>query len=452
MKSRINTVIIFKYIQENIYRDKAVLYALLYRLWLMFSGLISIIFIAFYLSPELQGFYYTFYSIVALQVFFELGLYVVIVNISSHEWAGLYLDENGKIKGKEINISRLVSLGRSIFKWYGFLVPIFIVVMGLIGVLFFPSDNMSLWLYPWIGLIVISGFNLFFMPFLSLLEGCGQIVKINKFRLTQGVISSIVLWAGLFYGLNLWSIVISAFFILIRDILLFFIFCREFFRPFWHKPTSSVILWGREVWPMQWRLALQAISVYFLLQFMTPLIFHYYGEVEAGRIGMTMQIVIAIQSLGQVWLMVKIPSFGRLVAMNKYEELNKQWSRTAVISVSAVFIFGIIALLFIEIGQTLKISFFNRILDSRLVFLFVVSHLLMQVVQVEAAYLRAFKKEPFLVVGVSGGIFAGVLVGLLGVNYGVTGVAIGYFISMFVITIWSTFIFIDKKRSWIPVS
>lgn len=53
--------------------DKAILYTLLGRGLQISTALFTVFFIAKYLSPNEQGFYYTFGSIVAIQVFLNWG-------------------------------------------------------------------------------------------------------------------------------------------------------------------------------------------------------------------------------------------------------------------------------------------------------------------------------------------------------------------------------------------
>ena len=71
--------------------DRAVFFTLLGRGWNVGAGLIIIALVAHFLSPELQGYYYTFNSLIALQVFAELGLNFAIIQFASHEMAQLTL-------------------------------------------------------------------------------------------------------------------------------------------------------------------------------------------------------------------------------------------------------------------------------------------------------------------------------------------------------------------------
>ena len=60
----------------------AILYSLITRVWQVLAGPVTIILIAQFYSLDEQGFYYAFASILAMQSFFELGFFNVIVTRS----------------------------------------------------------------------------------------------------------------------------------------------------------------------------------------------------------------------------------------------------------------------------------------------------------------------------------------------------------------------------------
>ena len=59
--------------------NSAVVYGIVANCWRVISGPVTILLIATRFSPELQGYYYTFGSILALQYFVELNLSSVII-------------------------------------------------------------------------------------------------------------------------------------------------------------------------------------------------------------------------------------------------------------------------------------------------------------------------------------------------------------------------------------
>ena len=96
--------------------DKAIFFTLLGRGLQIVTALFTVLFVAKYLSPEEQGYYYTFSSIIAIQVFFELGLTNIITQFVAHEMSHLLFNGNELI-GDERFKSRLSSLLRFCAKW-----------------------------------------------------------------------------------------------------------------------------------------------------------------------------------------------------------------------------------------------------------------------------------------------------------------------------------------------
>src|ERR1700719_2062578 len=82
--------------------DRAIGYTVLARGWAALAGLVSLLLIARTLSPAEQGYYYTFGSLVALQIVFELGFSYVILQLASHERAELSISSDYEINGAPI--------------------------------------------------------------------------------------------------------------------------------------------------------------------------------------------------------------------------------------------------------------------------------------------------------------------------------------------------------------
>ena len=85
---------IIKQIGHKIGIDKSIAYSSGARIVQGFTGVGSMFFISTFLTGVEQGFYFTFGSILALQVFFELGLTGIMTQYVAHEASHLTLDEN----------------------------------------------------------------------------------------------------------------------------------------------------------------------------------------------------------------------------------------------------------------------------------------------------------------------------------------------------------------------
>jgi O-antigen/teichoic acid export membrane protein len=420
---------------ERLGIDRAVFYALLARGWRAIGGLISILLIAKFLTPETQGYYFTFQSLIALQVFVELGLVVVVVSVTSHEWAKLQLNEEGVIIGDLEGLSRLVSFGRKLASWYAVAAVVFVLLVAPAGALFLAKKGgVEGWLGPWIFAVLFQAMLLWTAPFQALFEGCNQVVAIQRFQLWQGILANVVLWICLASGAGLWSV--AALIGSQAAITMYYlgILQRSFFLPFWYQPSGPRIDWRVEVWPMQWRLAVQGVVNYFVYSLYTPVVFHYHGAVEAGRFGMTWQVFTVLQVLGLAWVQTRVPRFGMLIARRDFAGLDILWRHTAQLAMG-VFALGMGAfLLFQIILNHFDLEFGRRLLGTEITALLLPTGLLAMWVQCAASYWRAHKAEPLGFSAAIPGLINGALVWWLGMNYGAGGAIAAYLIMLFLIS------------------
>lgn len=117
--------------------DKAIRYVIFGKIISVLTGLLLIMLISHYLSKDAQGYYYTFNSVVALQIIFELGLSTVIIQFASHEMSALKYDYSERdIIGESKNKQRYLSLFRLAIKWYAVIALLIILIVGPIGYVF----------------------------------------------------------------------------------------------------------------------------------------------------------------------------------------------------------------------------------------------------------------------------------------------------------------------------
>src|SRR5579862_5483845 len=79
--------------------DRAVGYTVIAKGWAALSGAVSLVLLTRFLSAAEQGFYFVFVDILALQLFFELGLSTVVMQFASHERARLEWTSEGRLEG-----------------------------------------------------------------------------------------------------------------------------------------------------------------------------------------------------------------------------------------------------------------------------------------------------------------------------------------------------------------
>ena len=435
--------------------DAPVFFSVIARAWQLLTGPVTVTLMALFFSPEMRGYFYTFGSVLALQVFFELSLHIVLINVTSHEWASLKIDESGELAGNEVAQSRLVSLLKISLKWYAAAAVLFVVLCGPGGAIFLARGSLPLseWIVPWSVLVVLTGGLLAVQPLTAILEGCDQLKTVNQYRFRQAVFGTLVVWAIIGAGLGLWAAAGSAAVRLGWELHLVGVHYRRFFRSFFQKTLSTIIDWRSEVWPLQWRLAIQGVATWGTLQMLTPVIWASSGDAEAGRMGMTWTVLIALQAAASSWVDTRRPKFGQLVANGAFDELNSLFFRCTSLSVvmltaGVVAFCGVLtALPYLEwsIAEKLSVAFVSP--QSAVVLSLGI--LVFQIPNCQTIYVRAYKREPFLIPSLIVSACTATSVTMLGIKYGIEGAAIAWTACICVVQLplWTT-IWRRAYREW----
>ena len=187
-----------------------------------------------------------------------------------------------------------------------------------------------------------------------------------------------------------------------------------------------MIDWQSELWPLQWRLAAQAVTGYFAFSIFAPVMFHYYGAEMAGQMGMTWVVISALQMGSMAWVQSRAPRFGVLVSRGEYQELDRLFRRLAWISLITITAGGGLIWLAVALVYQFQLSFADRILGPLPTFLFVIASILFHIPHCQDLYIRAHKQDRMLLVNVVGSGGIGLAVWLLGQHYGPVGAAGGY--------------------------
>lgn len=439
--------------------DRAVAYTLVGRGWAVLTGPLNVLLLATFLSKVEQGFYYTFSSILALQVFFELGLGMVVLHLASHEKALLEWTPDGTLQGDEKAKTRLAFLMRGALIWYGGAALLVAALMMPAGLLFFEryqsSSTHVAWHAPWIWLVAMAACNLLVTPLFAILEGCGLIPQVALMRLGQAIVASLASWIVLSRGGGLFAAPVFNTVVLAWGLGWLWISQKAFFRDLvrlWRESPLEAegrLDWRREVWPFQWKIALSGASSYLIFVLFNPVLFAFHGEVEAGRMGMSLSVMTAISSVALAWVSTKIASFGVLIARRRFDELDRAFFPALWQSLSVVVLgggalwFGVIALR--ASGHSLA----TRVLEPLPLALLILTTIVSHVVGCLAGYLRSHKEEPFLLISVAIGVLVAISNYVLGRPFGSLGMMSGYFVIYVALGLGAgTWIFQTKRRLW----
>jgi hypothetical protein len=438
--------------------NRAVAYALLLRGWQLAAGVVSAVLIALYFTPDVQGYYYTFSSLLTLQALFELGCGQVLANLCSHEWAALRLDDRGRVSGDAAALSRLAHLSRLMFKLYGTLLAVFVVTVGFGGAAFLalqPANGVE-WRGPWFALVAASGLLLWTMPFNAMLEGCNQVAAVNRFRLIQAVCANVTVWIALVLHADLWVAVFATVVRVAVELSLLLVRYRRFFASLLVKthgvfrtPGVSTFSWKREIWPLQWRLGLQAPFGFLASSLYVPVLWYYQSKAVAGQMGMTWMMLFAVQAAALAWVQARIPQFGVLVARKEYGELDRLFRRLTIISVAAVTLGGLALCAIVVLLNELGVGLAERILPPLETAAFAAAFAVLQWSHCLAVYLRAHKRDPLWTANLLYYSASGVAAWYFASRFGPLAAGLGYLGTILIVNSpLQTAIWVVCRREW----
>lgn len=403
-----------KWIWKKLGADSHVLSALAYRAWGIVAGGVMAIAIPAALDPMEQGYYFTFASLLSIQMFFELGLNQVLVQMAGHEMAHLSWKRGEPLSGDSYHFDRLASIVDLLRKWYGLASGLFLLVTALVGFLVLDKSGAvrrEVWELPWLVMVGMAAINLYASPFLAVLEGCGQVAQVARLRLVLSIAGYSLTWLGFALGFGLWSVP----FVLAVSAVGAMLWLRSgthILRSL--KSVGSVareyrIDWIREVFPFQWRIALSWVSGYLIYQIFTPIVFVRFGPVQAGRLGLALAMFGALQAVAVSWINAKIPVMTMHVAREERDMLDcvfgmlmRRVLTIAVCSSCAV-------LLAVVLLQALDFKYVDRLASLPVMACMAVSMSASVAVYGMASYMRAHREEPMLAVSVVSGMLTLVL-------------------------------------------
>lgn len=434
--------------------DRAVFYAIAQRVWQVAAGPVSMLVITQFFTEDLQGYFYAFASLMALQAFFELGLHAVVVPLVSHEFAHLKLSDEGRLVGDQTAMARLASIYRFLAKWYGGVSILFVIGVGLAGMLMFSRKAGGIeWFGPWCALVVLTGLVLWTSAMTTILEGCNRMSAVNSLRLVQGIAGNAFVWTSMISGLGLWSAAIAVGVRLVGDAWILGVRYRRLFESLQETEPSQLVCWKTEILPLQWRMGLRGIFGYLAYSVFTLIAFEYQDPAAGGRIGMTWTALNALEQAAFAWIAARGPLFGMLVARRDFRELDRVFFRLLWISLGmilaggAVFCAAIFVLPQLPFPICQKIA--NRLLDWQTVAIFCAGLAGIHVLRSLGTYVLAHKKDPLLLVALVSCTATASLVWLTGREGGAFSMAVSYAGVVLALNLpWTVFVWRRCRKDW----
>lgn len=423
--------------------DFHVLQTLLLRGWSVIAGGVMVLFVPHWFGAVEQGYYYTFLSLIAVQIFFELGMNQIIVQLVSHEAAHLQPAINGTLTGDPVAIARLASLVRLVIRWYRVAAALFFFGGGGAGVVFFLLQDAAIGFREiaiWLVLVLLTAVNLALSPSLAMLEGFGQVGDVARVRLTQSVLGYVATWSMLTLGAGLLAapvlagvgVVYTSYWLLRRDRLI------AWLRRLPVVPGAARIDWRKDVFPLQWRIALSWVSGYLILQLLVPMAFSRQGAVEAGRLGLTLTIFNSLLSIGLSWTNARLPAMAANIARGA-RPAARTILRAVILRSTAITALGSFAV--IALVVMLPAAMRERFAGGSTLSCMGLATVINCVIYGMATFVRAHREEPLLLQSIVSALIMVPAI-YLGSHYGVMQMMVAFSTVLACIALpWVTMIF-----------
>lgn len=431
--------------------DVSTSYSIAIKLVLSFGGLINIYLISRYFSKEMQGFYYTFSSLIALQALVELGLNNALLQFISHEMSKLRWNKFSAITGNQKAKKRIQSLFFFSLKWFGVAAIILTVLLIFLGLYFFSANTSSdiNFKYPWIFLVFFVSTLLYVNALLIVLEGCNKVLSALKIRFFQSFFSVFVSCYAIVNGLQLYSLCLSLLAANIVGFALLWAYHKRFFIDLWCFESSfSGISWKNEIFPFQSKVALSWFSGILMFQLFTPIVFAQIGPEAAGKVGVSLQIIMTLNLLSLSWISTKSSVFGRYVALSQRNKLDYLYDLSFLQSS----IFHFLCLFFSFLGLFFMKNYFpllyERALPINYFLILCIASFANHFLFSQAVYLRAHKKELLMGISLFSAFTTLLLAFILTKYWGLFGTVVSFAIpSIFINFLLGNYIFNKFRKS-----
>ena len=387
------------FVRHTLGIDRAIGVTTATQLLRLFTGPITMLMIIRFLSPEDQGYFYSFAGVAGIQVFLEAGFSVSIAQFVAREFSSLRINRHGLISGKRENLSRLRSIFQKARKYYNMMAAFLAAGLGFGGYMFF-SENGSHdvpWQIPWIVVSICAGFQFLLTPFWAVLEGCNRVADIALYRFGITVVAFLATFLGLLISHSIWVTVWTSVASLI--VAYGYLICkwRLLARQMLRKHSSKhEVSWRKEIWGFQWRIAGTWGARYFVEAGLPAIAFQLFGPIVAGRAGMSFQLTRIVADIASSWTVTKVPLWGQYVARREIVPLQESWRKAAFHHIVFAFIGQVILLggiYFVYLAFPLKAE---RFLSPFSFAGFSIGWFFYSFWLVSMHYIRAYRLEPFI--------------------------------------------------------
>lgn len=430
-------------------RDPAVKYSLLSKIFSVVVGPLTLLCIGTFLRPEEQGVYYVFGSLLHLGAFVDLGFSKSSQQVLAHAFGPLAINQQDGFNGHIDRLTQFLVTAKTIFRIYAVLGAAAFLILGIAGHFYFVGSVGGTALNPlgpWWAMTASIGFGFGLQSIIAIADAANLVHLTNKWRLISEVTGILVFLAVLSAGGGLWA---SSALSWSRYILTIIPTAAALgFLP-WKQilhAKGGNFSYLSDILPLQVRNMVVYGMGFFILYCYSPVTLSLRGPVAAGIIGMSIQIGNIIQNFSTVWFYARLPQMGNLAGSGSRAELGALHSKACMITAISWLCVAIPVILGAALGKKLLPELGGRYGTMTEILLIAVGTAGFSWSYVRAAYMRAYRIEPFTILSV---VQAAVTLLMLLISLpllGTTGAALTYAVTMTLGALWIEVTFRSFKK------
>lgn len=374
-------------------------YAMINKGLSVLIGPITVFFISKNLTAEEIAFYYTFFNLIGLQQLAELGIGHTIKQYVSHS---LVYDDGVLTTESKQKINSYLRFSK---KWFGYLSLFVLFVVGCAGQVYYDGyQGIIEWQKPWWCLVIVSFFNIRFLPYQIFSEACQQQILVFSAQIIASLAAALSLWISLLNGFGLFSIAIS--YLLSTICVNFFVLFKqqEFLKELSNYKETEFVTIFKEVWPL-----LKNVSVVWGVGFLfwngiNLISFKVFDKNFAGLVIFTFTIAKMIFSIAETIVASQMTVWSNMIANNEFDSVVSIFKKYRLASL-VVYLFSF-SMLLIAKRYFGDLWFLAKLLEPEQLIQFGVFFFILLYLTTANNLIRCLKIEPFMYVS----IFHGLLV------------------------------------------
>lgn len=415
----------------------------------IFLNPVIILFVPIFITENQQGYWYTFGSVAALTTFADLGFTSIMTQYVAHEYTYLALEKQKKrFCGDTSKIERISSLFRFVIKWMSVVLLIATIIILTVGYFIFRSkDDGVYWELPWFLYVIACIYYFSSQVLISFYEGCDQFDTTQIIRAIAGLSHCLLTIFLLFKGCGLYALALPLF---LKGTIIYVAICHKYgpsLKQLLQIRINCYIPWWKEFVPLLGKYAVSWISGYFAAQIYNPLTFSLYGATAAGKVGYSLSLIQAIYTVANVWSLISMPKYNMHVEKKEWGNMDKLLIRNILYS-ALMYVLAIIALSITIFIPPLEKILWTRVLPFKSVIVLSFSYFIAMIIYAMSVYLRAHKKEPFMIISIISGVLSALLTFLLTRLWGLSYIFVGLMISEMIVLPLGVYILSDCRKKW----